>query len=433
MGSAAGKFSWGKGKKIEFMESTKMPTAKDMDTRRRNSLMFFMRDWQESSTFEEQEASMLQIKRYHQMEAKVSQDDPILAKLNKVPLQISLGDMRLLRETVIMKWKDINRSYQGPLLGDTILHRVCREGYLGALKFMLDPNSKSIFETEKIDPSIVNKRKRTALMLCFTSPNFTEVAKSFGLERNPESGLAVPRPKRPETAQTDHDWMKPGTRADREEMVRILVEDLKASVKGLDMHDYSLLHYASISGWEGTIDLLLDHGADPRQTCMTGETALHFAVSLEHREAAEILLKRSRDLVNEADKDGDRAIHLAVQNGNREIVNLLVDYRADINSPNYRRVTPLAVACKRQDWQMVNHLLDKKASAALTGNRDADAARLKAVKAYGQWVPYADKLGRGIFYYNRVSRESRRDAPEDYVKDRDYIMKSATLGMHFYH
>lgn len=32
--------------------------------------------------------------------------------------------------------------------------------------------------------------------------------------------------------------MKPGSRADREEMVRILVEDLKASVRVLDMHDY---------------------------------------------------------------------------------------------------------------------------------------------------------------------------------------------------
>lgn len=63
MGSAAGKFLGGKGNDIEFMESTKMPTAKDMDTRRRNSLMFFMRDWQESSTFEEQEASMLQVQR----------------------------------------------------------------------------------------------------------------------------------------------------------------------------------------------------------------------------------------------------------------------------------------------------------------------------------------------------------------------------------
>ncbi|CAN0080564.1 unnamed protein product [Ectocarpus sp. 4 AP-2014] len=401
MGSAAGKLFRGGDTKIEFMESTKMPTAKDMDTRRRNSLMFFMRDWQESSTFEEQEASMLQIKKYHQMEAKVSQDDPILAKMNKIPLQISLGDMRLLRETVIMKWKDINRSYQGPLLGETVLHRVCREGYLGALKFMLDPNSKSIFETETVDPNIPNKRKRTALMLCFTSPHFTEIAKNFGLEQDAETGLGAPRPRQPDTAQTNQDWMKPGTRADREEMVRILVEDLKADVNVLDMHDYSLLHYASISGWGGTIDLLLEHGIDPRQTCMTGETALHFAVSLRHGEAAEILLNRSQDLVNEADKDGDRAIHLAVQNGDHEIVDLLVDYQADINSPNYRRVTPLAVACKRQDWQMVNHLLDKKLAQAV-GDREADAARLKALKAYGQWVPYADKMGGGIFYYNKV-------------------------------
>lgn len=61
MGSAAGKLLGGKGNKIEFMESTKMPTAKDIDTRRRNSLMFFMRDWQELSSFEDQEASMLQV------------------------------------------------------------------------------------------------------------------------------------------------------------------------------------------------------------------------------------------------------------------------------------------------------------------------------------------------------------------------------------
>lgn len=61
MGSAVGKLLGGNRNKIEFMESTKIPTAKDMDMRRRNSLMFFMRDWQELSTFEEQKASMLQV------------------------------------------------------------------------------------------------------------------------------------------------------------------------------------------------------------------------------------------------------------------------------------------------------------------------------------------------------------------------------------
>ena len=62
------------------------------------------------------------------MEAKVDTADQVMEKLNRTALRISMGDMRLLRETVIMKWKDINRSYQGPLLGDTLLHRVCREG-----------------------------------------------------------------------------------------------------------------------------------------------------------------------------------------------------------------------------------------------------------------------------------------------------------------
>jgi len=64
MGSAAGKLLGRNGDKIEFMESTKMPTAKDVDMRRRNSLMFFMRDWQELSTFEEQEASMIQVQDF---------------------------------------------------------------------------------------------------------------------------------------------------------------------------------------------------------------------------------------------------------------------------------------------------------------------------------------------------------------------------------
>lgn len=43
------------------MESTKMPTAKGEDTRRRNSLMYFMREWNSFDTFEHQEASMLQV------------------------------------------------------------------------------------------------------------------------------------------------------------------------------------------------------------------------------------------------------------------------------------------------------------------------------------------------------------------------------------
>lgn len=51
----------------------------------------------------------------------------------------------------------------------------------------------------------------------------------------------------------------------------------------------------------------------------------------------------------------------------------------------------------------------------------------------GQWVPYKDKRGRGVFYYNKVTRASQFEVPPDYVRDRTYVMKEATFGMSFYH
>ena len=38
-----------------------------------------------------------------------------------------------------------------------------------------------------------------------------------------------------------------------------------------------------------------------------------------------------------------------------------------------------------------------------------------------------------LVQHNRVSRVSQFEVPEDYEKDRSYIMKDATFGMHFYH
>ena len=50
--------------KFVVVENSKVAAVKDVDTRRRNSLMFFMREWQECETFEQQEASMVQVGRH---------------------------------------------------------------------------------------------------------------------------------------------------------------------------------------------------------------------------------------------------------------------------------------------------------------------------------------------------------------------------------
>lgn len=53
-------------------------------------------------------------------------------------------------------------------------------------------------------------------------------------------------------------------------------------------------------------------------------------------------------------------------------------------------------------WRLKREEEERLKLARAVGDREADAARLKALKAYGQWVPYADKMGGGIFYYNKV-------------------------------
>ncbi|CAM9750068.1 unnamed protein product [Chrysoparadoxa australica] len=451
----------------EFISTEKPKPIKGVDTRRRNSLMFFMMDWVKASqsSWPAQEANMFQVAKYWKMEDKddPTKNDPILAKLQKGPKLVSLGDFRQFKVMIIQKWKEINKSYQGALMGDTLLHIVCREGYLAMLEMMTDPKTKSMLETEVLEVNCLNKRKRTPLMLCFTPPSFTYVAREWGIVEDQATGLAVPNAQRPAAAVTDHDWCKPGGGKERARMVAILIE-LGAEVDTKDMHSFTCLHYAVINGWIDTVELLLSKGAKVEQTCQSGETALHFAMELKHGAIAEMLLERQPNLVNEADDEGNRPIHLAARSGERAYIDLLVDYKADITSPNYKGVTPLKLVCQRNDYVLVNVLLDYKvpkeeeAFALLEGEaeekirwrlkqdaaqakkladskskHDNEAVRLKALAAYGKWVPYNDKLGKGIFYYNTVSRESQWEVPPDYVKDREYIMKTATFGMSFYH
>ena len=52
---------------------------------------------------------------------------------------------------------------------------------------------------------------------------------------------------------------------------------------------------------------------------------------------------------------------------------------------------------------------------------------------HGHWTQYSDKRGRGIFYYNYVSRLSQWDEPPDFVRKKDAPIKDATFGMNFYH
>lgn len=188
--------------------------------------------------------------------------------------------------------------------------------------------------------------------------------------------------------------------------------------------------------------------------------------------------------------EGETAIFYPVKNKNPDMVRMLCEFGANVNVASYMKDTPLKAACRANNIEIVNALLDWRATRRpsafdlLKGyakgeidrrleieRKEKQAEAEAAIKAkqgkkgqkfqqgskseYGEWRPYLDKRKRGIFYYNRVSRVSQFEVrasvcharvllavevracpfqlPEDYVKDKTYIMKDATYGMHFYH
>ena len=179
--------------------------------------------------------------------------------------------------------------------------------------------------------------------------------------------------------------------------------------------------------------------------------------------------------------EGETAIFYPVKNKNPDMVRMLCEFGANVNVASYMKDTPLKAACRANNIEIVNALLDWRATRRpsafdlLKGyakgeidrrleieRKEKQAEAEAAIKAkqgkkgqkfqqgskseYGEWRPYLDKRKRGIFYYNRVSRVSQFEVrasvcharvllavevracpfqlPEDCAKDKTYMRRT---------
>ena len=74
-----------------------------------------------------------------------------------------------------------------------------------------------------------------------------------------------------------------------------------------------------------------------------------------------------------------------------------------------------------------------KEKAIVEGTYDESSIGFRNKTPWGAWIEYNDKRGRGVFYYNPVSRASQWDKPKDFKKNYMREVKDATFGMNFYH
>lgn len=195
------------------------------------------------------------------------------------------------------------------------------------------------------------------------------------------------------------------------EKVKALLNNNPHLVFSKDKDGNTPLHWAMRFGNSDAAALLLAHGADVNATDNQGRTPFYWAVAMddpimmkflsEHGarppdatifdaatygdlEKAKALLKDNPDLVFSIDDHGYTPLHLAVKNDHKDVVELLLLYKADVNGraadmtaqvnayqkahpdenvayPNMRE-TPLHMAAMNGHMDMVELLLTNKAN-----------------------------------------------------------------------
>ena len=128
-----------------------------------------------------------------------------------------------------------------------------------------------------------------------------------------------------------------------------------------------------------TLQALIDHGAYIDARNKKNQTALLVACTMENTESMDILLNAGAN-PNTTDASGNTYLHNAVsKNSSKEVLQTIIDHRADANATNKSNQTALLLACKMKNTEAISVLLNAGAdpnSADISG----DTCLLNAVR-----------------------------------------------------
>lgn len=209
------------GSKVSFFSSD---NADDQDLikrddRRRNSLAFYIARY---NKFDGDDYTPLieEIRLEQAPKKKALEKQQPKSKFTKAADAILAGNMRELRNQIILNFKAINRKYKDPHNDNSLVHFVCREGYFPMLKFLSSPENYTDDAVVVVDYAPKNNRNRTPLFVCFTPPTASFCGQMYGV--NPDGS---PKAERPEDIEVASDWIKPGGPKSRERCIELLLRN----------------------------------------------------------------------------------------------------------------------------------------------------------------------------------------------------------------
>ncbi|CAH1183646.1 unnamed protein product [Phaedon cochleariae] len=158
------------------------------------------------------------------------------------------------------------------------------------------------------------------------------------------------------------------TRGTRLDVIRILVE-AGADINAVDIEERSVLTSAVRQGCDEIVRYLIQKGARVNHEEPGSVTALRLAVWANSLPVAKVLLEGGARIIH-----SHHLVHTAVSNNNLEMVKMLVDSCAMLNTRDDQGYTPLMLSCSRKNISIARYLLAHGADANVTSHIDGKTA-----------------------------------------------------------
>lgn len=133
--------------------------------------------------------------------------------------------------------------------------------------------------------------------------------------------------------------------------------------------NWTALHYAAVEGYTYSVQLLVDYGADSNAQDTEGQTPLHVAADTGGLRMCQAMLERGPADPNITDNEGDTPLHVALRYNTVEVVQLFIDYGADLGAINSRNVTAIHLAASNSYYRVLRYLLERGLAICSKGGK----------------------------------------------------------------
>ncbi|ORX49588.1 ankyrin, partial [Piromyces finnis] len=253
--------------------------------------------------------------------------------------------------------------------GNTLLHIACQRGDKDMVKCLID-NGANIFiqnnnddtpvalaekndDKKKININAQNNKGLTLLHYAWEQGN--EKIVKYLIEKGADTSI------KSNNRSTSLHWACK-SKSDNINLVKYLIEEKGLDIKIKDKYEKIPFHYACYKGNENIVKYLIKKGANPRAKNSYGRISLHFACGAEKENIN--LVKYLIEVIGldinaqnkNRDDKGNTLLHIACQRGDKDMVKYLIDNGANIFIQNNNNDTPMTLAKKNGDKNIVNLL-----------------------------------------------------------------------------